>query len=198
MLIAIANAKGGVAKTTTAIYLAQAATLHGEHAMVLDADSQSSASTWADVAEQEGTALPFPVVAANLSTVDRVGRQEPYDRATWRFIDCPPNGLMLEKACHAADYVIIPSGESSLDLSQAWLTYDAVRKHTPAAVLIVKAELHTIMHRQTLEALDAAGTRRFETVVGKRQDIIRNHGQQPSKLYEYAQVYVELRKELDV
>jgi hypothetical protein len=31
----------------------------------------------------------------------------------------------------------------------------------------------------------------------KRQEIIRTHRRQPDKLYEYAQVYAELRKELD-
>jgi hypothetical protein len=40
-----------------------------------------------------------------------------------------------------------------LDLSQVWLTYDAIRQYTRAAVLITKAEMHTIMHRQTMQAL---------------------------------------------
>lgn len=45
MIVTIANAKGGVAKTTSAIYLAAAyAQRFEEGATVLDADPQSSAS----------------------------------------------------------------------------------------------------------------------------------------------------------
>ncbi|MDN5973517.1 ParA family protein [Bifidobacterium crudilactis] len=196
MLIAIANAKGGVAKTTTSIYLGSAATVHGDKALVLDADSQDSASTWADAAEEEGKPLPFEVVAAKLSTIAKAKRQDEQDRGVWRFIDCPPSGMMLDRAIEAADFTIIPTSESSLDLTQAWQTYYAIRDSVPAAVLIVKAELNTTMHRDILEALDKADTPRFESIVRKRQDIVKSNGHNPRKLYEYADVYTELRKEL--
>ena len=55
MIVTIANAKGGVAKTTSAIYLAAAyARRFEEGATVLDADPQSSASLWRDMAEENG------------------------------------------------------------------------------------------------------------------------------------------------
>ncbi|MFD2848981.1 AAA family ATPase, partial [Dietzia aerolata] len=45
--ITIANAKGGVGKTTTAIYLAAAAVADGYTVEVLDTDPQASALDWA-------------------------------------------------------------------------------------------------------------------------------------------------------
>lgn len=103
---------------------------------------------------------------------------------------------MLDKAIEAADFTIIPTSESSLDLTQAWQTYYAIKDSVPAAVLIVKSEMNTTMHRDTLEALDKAKTPRFESIVKKRQEIVKSNGHRPKKLFEYADVYSELRKEL--
>lgn len=47
MRVALANAKGGVAKTTSCIYLAAVLARRGIEVAVYDADPQSSASLWA-------------------------------------------------------------------------------------------------------------------------------------------------------
>ena len=66
MRVALANAKGGVAKTTSCIYLAAVLARRGIEVAVYDADPQSSASLWAAAAEQAGDPLPFDVcVSAN-------------------------------------------------------------------------------------------------------------------------------------
>lgn len=76
MIVTIANAKGGVAKTTSAIYLAAAyARRFEEGATVLDADPQSSASLWRDMAEENGGwPAGTDVMPANLSTLQRLAR----------------------------------------------------------------------------------------------------------------------------
>lgn len=70
MIITIANAKGGVSKTTSAMYLAQAACLRDPEmeVLVLDADPQSSATQWAMDAEDQGTPLAFEVRPVNQAT----------------------------------------------------------------------------------------------------------------------------------
>ena len=66
MRIAIVNTKGGVGKTTTAIYLA--AGLHREgRTLLVDADRQQSAVLWS----QEDPIWPFPVVARATTDVHR-------------------------------------------------------------------------------------------------------------------------------
>lgn len=76
MIVTTANAKGGVAKTTSAIYLAAAyARRFEEGATVLDADPQSSASLWRDMAEVNGGwPAGTDVMPANLSTLQRLAR----------------------------------------------------------------------------------------------------------------------------
>lgn len=58
MIIAIANNKGGVAKTTTAVHFAYQLTAHGETALV-DSDPNRSAMAWASRSE---TSFPFSVI----------------------------------------------------------------------------------------------------------------------------------------
>lgn len=193
MKITIANAKGGVAKTTTAIYLAAAASMRGLDAQVLDADPQSSASLWADLASDNNDPLPFEVVPANLSTLTRLKPAE----GEWRFIDAPPSGRVLETAIDVADFVIVPTSDSPLDLQQAWATLKAVSDKKPAAALVVRAEIGTTAFKETLEALDQNDTPRFETVIRKRQEIKKSLGWNPTKLFEYGDVLSELIKEIE-
>ena len=197
MRIAIANAKGGVAKTTTAIYLATAVTdRYGRGAAtVYDADPQSSASLWADAAETGGAGLGFEVKPANLSTLGRLAAQDAgQERDRWDFVDAPPQGRLLEASIRSADFVVIPTSDSPLDLQQAWAMLDEARKTTSAAVLIVRAERSTTAFRQTEQALHDAATPRFDTVVPKRQEVKKALGSRPAKTYEYRDLLNELEQ----
>lgn len=185
MRIAIASAKGGVAKTTTAMFLAAAARRRDMGARVLDADPQASASVWADTAAETGTGVGFEVVPANLSTVSKKGRE-----GVWEFVDCPPSGRLLEVALKESDFVIVPSSDSATDLQQAWATLDI--GSTPRALLLTRVEPRTRAFQASLEALTQAHTPRFDTVVAKRQAVKTAFGTSSDHLFEYGQVFQEL------
>lgn len=88
MRIAIANAKGGVAKTTSSIYIASVIVSRGGRAVVYDADPQSSASLWASAAEQTAGPLTFDVLPANQATLRQLAAGSDPDE--WAIIDAPP------------------------------------------------------------------------------------------------------------
>ncbi|WP_018142436.1 ParA family protein [Alloscardovia criceti] len=187
MKIAIANAKGGVGKTTTALYLAAAAALRGMRTRVWDADAQASASLWADKALEIGQELPFEVYPANQSTLMKTTSPDELV-----FIDTPPAGEVMLKALTVADVVLVPMSDTAMDYQQTWITMQNIPTGTMKFILLTRAEENTNSFKSLVAALDAQQLPRFDAVIRKRQPLKLAVGTNPTKLYEYADVLTEL------
>lgn len=156
MIISTINLKGGVGKTTTAIALATAAQREGKTVKLFDCDPQSSASLWAMVAEENGDPLPFPVVSANIATVRTAGKKLGKNPDSWLFIDCPPNGNVMDEAAMASDFVIVPTGSGGADVAK---TIETARS------LAARGVFHGILLTQV-----AANTLSFAKALGELED----------------------------
>lgn len=117
-IIAVVNQKGGCGKTTITMQLAGAIGRRGQRVLVVDADSQGSATRWAASA-QDGE--KFPATVAGLAAAGaRLHREvEKYvDIYDIILIDCPPgmDSLIPQSALLIADLALVPVIRSPLDL----------------------------------------------------------------------------------
>ena len=134
----VANVKGGVGKTTTAVYLAAAAAARGYDPVVLvDADRQASAAEWLEQRALPGVGV---VEAPSERTLARaLSRREGVT-----VVDTPPGDQRLQQsAVDAAGAVVIPTRAGGVELSPVLLTLELIPARTPRGVVLCSARLGT-------------------------------------------------------
>jgi len=184
--VSLVHTKGGVAKTTSALYLAAAAHRRGMDVVVVDADPQGSALEWAADAEEP---LPYPVVAAGRPLEVRNGHG-------LTIVDTPPGtARVIEEAIAAADLVVVPTGASPLDVRRVWPTLQ-ITAHRPTAVLLTGVDLRTRLADEVRVLLEAEGVPVFATPIVRREVIRRAYGTTPASLHGYDDVLSELLEAL--
>ena len=135
-VFAIANQKGGVGKTTTAVNLAGALALKGRRVLFIDLDPQASAAGWGDSRQGEA-----PVVVALPHTRLPQGLQAATDGgAELVVIDTEPHSEAAAMAAtRSADLVLIPCRAGILDLRAIGSTAELVKLAQKPAFVVLNA-----------------------------------------------------------
>jgi chromosome partitioning protein len=177
LVIAVANQKGGVGKTTTTMNLAGAFSHEGYKVYVADADGQQSCMSWAATSDPESP-LPFRVggvrrLEKNIG--NEIGRlAEDYDIV---LVDCPPNidDLTTGRVLAVADATIVPTSASPLELwsSEGMMALiERTRVHNTAgkfAILVNKSNEKTVLHRQMSEVLTESNVLLLQSTIKHRE-----------------------------
>jgi chromosome partitioning protein len=193
MRIALVNQKGGVGKSTSAVYLAAGLARYGR-TLLVDSDPQQTALTWSELA---GDGFP-PVVSLPTRDLRRRLRElaQDYEHVV---IDTPPGSPAISRsAVLAANFVIIPTSPTLVDLDRLRPTLELlaeVEEQQPfqVRILLTRVRAGTVSVRTAREFLaDEAELPLFEAMITLREFYGAAFGLVIENLGEYADVLQEL------
>lgn len=158
MKVAVANLKGGTAKTMTSFFLAAALAKRGR-TLLVDTDPQGSALSWAESAEEGGGRLPFSIMGLPTKDVHKKlkGFQNDYEHVV---VDTPPGDLAITRAALlAADVALLAIPPTKADLDRVVATLEAIAEVEPLNDLTFRVLLTRVrrISRESTDTREAMG-----------------------------------------
>ena len=163
MIVVVAALKGGVGKTTTAVYLSAAAGGGNRSVTLIDSDPQGSAADWVEHAADEVfetiDVVEAPTERLLVRTLDRVGADDV------AVVDTPPgHERLLAKALERADVVVIPTRVGGVETARVEAVLDMVPKRLPAGLVFASARTFTRDYQETIAMWQEAGVAVWGTI----------------------------------
>ncbi|MFT3852656.1 MAG: ParA family protein [Ilumatobacteraceae bacterium] len=164
MIIVSAALKGGVGKTTTAVYLAAVAAASNRRSVtVVDADPQASSADWiegtADERLRKVTVVEAPTERLLMKALDRISADDV------AVVDTPPGqDRLLAKAIDRASAVVVPTRVGGVETSRALAVLDLVPPRKPAGLVISSARTFTRDYQDAVADWAEAGVAVWGTV----------------------------------
>ena len=156
MIVVVAALKGGVGKTTTAVYLAAVAAAGRRSVSIIDADPQASSADWLehspDERLQKVTVVEAPTDRLLLKAIARVADDD------IALVDSPPGQeRLLAKALERASVAVVPTRVGGVETPRAGAVIDLMPTGVPAGLVICSARTFTRDYQDTTAAWAESG-----------------------------------------
>jgi chromosome partitioning protein len=164
MILVVAALKGGVGKTTTAVYLAAVASDARHVVTVVDADPQASSADWIEAGGDDPWLASLGLVEAPTERLlARALAQIPPDEIA--IVDTPPGQeRMLEQALALADVAVVPTRIGGVETGRAEAVLQLVPRKLAAGLVITSARTFTRDYSDAIDAWRAADVPVWGTV----------------------------------
>ena len=163
VIVVSAALKGGVGKTTTAVYLAAVGVSQRRSVYLIDADPQASSADWIENSDDEWlqkvTVIEAPTDRLLVKALDRISDGDV------AVVDTPPGQeRLLTKALDRATVVVVPTRVGGVETSRAAAVVEMIPSGVPAGLVISSARTFTRDYQDALESWIEAGVAVWGTV----------------------------------
>src|SRR5262245_29941845 len=163
MIVVVAALKGGVGKTSTAVYLAALAAAGRRNVTLVDADPQASAADWVDSTDGDSFAYVELVEAPTERLVTKALAATTADDVA--IVDTPPgHERLLAKALDQADVVVIPTRVGGVETPRVEAVLEMIPADVPAGLVICSARTFTRDYHELIASWRQAGVSVWGTV----------------------------------
>ena len=177
-IIAVAQRKGGVGKTTLAVKIAAELQHRWQGVALIDADVQESAAQWAEPGH-----LQFPVYAHALAEQSISDWVRKFNRIAanqkYVVVDTAPHERALAASIAVSNLVLVPCTPSGLDLEATARTLEIIekvrehRKQQPNLIIVPnRVDSRTLEGRQLVEELGSF-KEIVSSTIGNRSAFVR-------------------------
>lgn len=195
--LSVVNLKGGSGKTTSAVFIAHALQERGEQVLLVDADPQSSAIRWSELADWDLPTVALPTKNLHKQLPGITPRE-----ITCVVIDTPPLSLqagIVYSSVRASTQVVVPMaptpGEADVlpDVKAVLEEIEPLRQNPlPHAVSLNRTVYRAISTRATRAAAEANGWPVLETEIPRKELYSQAFGSPITNLGAYKALAAEI------
>ena len=181
-IISIANRKGGVGKTTTAVNIATAMAAIGKRVLILDMDPQGNATTSLGINKNKCLFSTYDIMINNCKAEDAIVKQDikKFDKTIDYMIGKGGNNIsggqkqrisIARAIAREPEIYIFDDSFSALDYKTDSQLRKELKKYTKdATTLIVAQRIGTIMNADKIVVLDKG----VIVGIGKHKELLKN------------------------